>query len=881
MTPPDSHENTHLSGTTGFGLSDNDYKQDDILGGRYRIVSLLGRGGMGVVYKVEQIFLGKELALKTIDRHLMSDITVRRFQAEARAAFAVDHPSIVAVHDFGLFDDGTPFLVMEIVQGETLTDRLKRGTLSVDEAISIYIQVCFGLAHAHENGVVHRDIKPGNIMLLTDVPDGIDAGVKILDFGIAKLAQSENGEIQALTRTGEIFGSPLYMSPEQCSGGKIDHRADVYSLGCVIFESLTGSPPYVGENALLTMMMHQTAEIPTLKEGSLGADFPAGIERLVACMLAKNPNERYQNLGIAAHDLAALRRGEAPRLSSVITPKRPVAENSESGVIELNRNNFIFSMLAMSLATMLISGGITYFTVSEKNHTSEIADGAPTKNTKPATQNDQTKTGVSEETSIFAQKIAQREVEFVTKFASDLSLKELDQYPFAQVLDVEDGRITDDGIAYLQNSKLLELNLRNSTIKSLNSLDKLPYIQNLDLTHTKIDDTAMPKIAGLKMLHNLALVDCDISESGLRELISSPSLRKLELSPDKYTADFINELYEKMPQCIILPYRSTFKLQDFESAERKKLDEPTTLQRMIAVTQKSNKNLAIIGVYLTKLAAIRYQQNRFKESSQYADQAVVQLEQCGDLTALVDALEEQATNAVEQKNAKKALALNDRAEKLFVDTAVHSKDETLLDKLHSFTYIPITLKIFHPAIGYCSTALDLIKRFPKLDNDKKYSKLFTEKIGYFYSMEGKDDLALPYLKQLVDLSRLTKDKEPQLYLRAIIEYSNILNLDYVKRKELYKEAIEGLEKLGFPEDYNLNEHYYNACQHVSEIYAAERNYDDAILYARKGLAAVGHFKQPDVNNRRGYFIESIIKNLRAAGHEAEAKKEMARYGVKI
>jgi serine/threonine-protein kinase len=151
------------------------------------------------------------------------------------------------------------------------------------------------------------------------------------------------------------------MSPEQCSGAKVDHRADVYSLGCVIFESLTGSPPFVGENALMTMMMHQTAAIPTLKERSMGAAFSPVLERIVALMLAKNPEDRYQNLGEAAHELAALKRGEAPKLNAAIKPKRPAQADSQAGVV-LNRHHFISAMIGIALATFTLSSVLTYFT---------------------------------------------------------------------------------------------------------------------------------------------------------------------------------------------------------------------------------------------------------------------------------------------------------------------------------------------------------------------------------------------------------------------------------------------------------------------------------------------------------------------------------------
>ncbi|MBC7997380.1 MAG: serine/threonine protein kinase, partial [Leptolyngbya sp.] len=320
-------------------LTNSGYQIDQILGGRYRILSVLGKGGMGIVLRVEQIFIGKEFALKTIDKNLLSEVTIRRFKQEAKATFAVSHPNIISVNDFGLLDDETPFMVMEIVSGKTLSTRLKETTsLPIEDAIPIFIQVCFGLAHAHESGIVHRDIKPSNIMLPdpTQTPAGT---VKILDFGIAKFTQ-DGGESQALTKTGEIFGSPLYMSPEQCSGSNVDHRSDVYSLGCVLFETLTGTPPFIGETALSTMMKHQSAPIPTLKEASLGGEFPKDLERMMQAMLAKNPNERYQNLGVTAHDLSSIINSEGQaKLVKSIPVSAPIQKKSNRA-ITISRNTF-------------------------------------------------------------------------------------------------------------------------------------------------------------------------------------------------------------------------------------------------------------------------------------------------------------------------------------------------------------------------------------------------------------------------------------------------------------------------------------------------------------------------------------------------------------
>lgn len=275
----------------------------EIVEQRFKVIELIGQGGMGSVYKVEDLDDGSIHALKTLQAESASEVTWLRFQKEIRATQMLDHPSLLKVHHMGLFHK-TPYFVTDYFKGETLAQRIKQsGPLSIDEALSVFIKACFALAHAHGQGVVHRDLKPSNIMIARC---GDEVDVKIVDFGIAKLISAANGETQALTKTGEIFGTPYYMSPEQCLGIGLDHRSDIYSLGCVLFEALTGTPPFLGEAALSTLMKHQSEKPPSLKEGSIGRDFPADLERVVEKLLKKKPDDRFQNLFKVAQELARI-----------------------------------------------------------------------------------------------------------------------------------------------------------------------------------------------------------------------------------------------------------------------------------------------------------------------------------------------------------------------------------------------------------------------------------------------------------------------------------------------------------------------------------------------------------------------------------------------
>ncbi|HEY9714293.1 MAG TPA: serine/threonine-protein kinase, partial [Chroococcales cyanobacterium] len=244
-----------------------------LVAGRYRVIAPIGQGGMGAVYRVEQVFLRQQFALKTISGAGVSDSVWRRFEKEAKAAALLDHPNLVKVRDFGLED--VPFFVMDLVEGETLSALIKANQaapgsrLSQAAILEIFAQVSRALGYAHSRGVIHRDIKPSNIIVANSA-DAKSLKVKVVDFGIAKLVSAEALESMALTRTGEVFGTPFYMSPEQCLGGAIDHRADIYSVGCVLFEALTGLPPFMGDGALTTIMKQQSEAAPTLREASLG-----------------------------------------------------------------------------------------------------------------------------------------------------------------------------------------------------------------------------------------------------------------------------------------------------------------------------------------------------------------------------------------------------------------------------------------------------------------------------------------------------------------------------------------------------------------------------------------------------------------------------------
>jgi eukaryotic-like serine/threonine-protein kinase len=264
--------------------------------GNYRVTGKLGAGGMGTVYIAEHQVIGRRAAVKVLHVELSRDQdTVRRFFNEARSSSLIKHAGIVDILDFGYSPDGAAYLVMELLEGESLMARMRRQRqLPLAELIPIVRQIAAALGAAHAAGIVHRDLKPDNVFLVPDREVAGGVRVKVLDFGIAKLAgDSAYGVSQ--TRTGLVMGTPLYMAPEQCKGaGQVDRRADVYALGCMLFEMVTGQVPFIAEGAGEVMAAHIHLQPPWPRQ--IDASIPAALEATILRALSKRPEQRQQSM---------------------------------------------------------------------------------------------------------------------------------------------------------------------------------------------------------------------------------------------------------------------------------------------------------------------------------------------------------------------------------------------------------------------------------------------------------------------------------------------------------------------------------------------------------------------------------------------------------
>lgn len=351
------------------------------LGDRYDILEVIAGGGMGVVFRGRHILMDKIVAIKMLNAAYASEPgAFARFQNEAKIACQLSHPNIVTVHDFGIANDKM-YLVMDFVEGQTLAQYLDDKTfLPWQRAVEIAKQICTALDYAHGQGLIHRDLKPSNVMLVA-AKDGSDQ-VRILDFGLAKFF--DEGKQQKLSQSGFMLGTGFYMSPEQCRGKKADIRSEIYSLACVLYESLTGMPPLVGENILETVQKHIAEKPLAMSELRPDLEIPAHLEAIVNRGLEKNPDDRFQTASQFREALASGIPPEAPaELKELVQISTTDSFNSPAVKFSMNSWPILLSLaLAVGFGIFFLKDSA--FRTAPATRVAEIGAGVKELNAPPS-----------------------------------------------------------------------------------------------------------------------------------------------------------------------------------------------------------------------------------------------------------------------------------------------------------------------------------------------------------------------------------------------------------------------------------------------------------------------------------------------------------------
>ncbi|WP_299959406.1 Stk1 family PASTA domain-containing Ser/Thr kinase [uncultured Modestobacter sp.] len=335
-----------------------------VLGERYEIGGVLGRGGMAEVHRGRDLRLGREVAVKVLRQDLARDPSSQvRFRREAQAAASLNHPAIVAVYDTG--EDrtpagATPYIVMEYVEGETLRDVLRsEGRLSPERAMSLTADICAALDFSHRNGIVHRDVKPGNVMI---TPQGT---VKVMDFGIAR-AVSDSAA--TMTSTAAVIGTAQYLSPEQARGEGVDARSDVYSAGCLLYELVTGTPPFTGDSPVAVAYQHVREDPKT--PSSINPAIPPELDAILLKAMSKNPANRYQSAADMRADLLRAVAGQRVEATPVMSDAEkttiigatpggyPGDEWTDEGADRTRKRNRVIAIVAAALVLIAAAVGI-------------------------------------------------------------------------------------------------------------------------------------------------------------------------------------------------------------------------------------------------------------------------------------------------------------------------------------------------------------------------------------------------------------------------------------------------------------------------------------------------------------------------------------------
>ncbi|CAN5691487.1 hypothetical protein BH10CYA1_BH10CYA1_04260 [soil metagenome] len=501
-----------------------EYSVDSIVGNQYRIEEKIGDGGMGTVYRCMDLVLRRTVAIKFLHPHLVGTSKwLMRFQQEATAIGRLHHPNVIRIHHF-CAEAEPPFIVMDFVEGKPLSEVLAaEGSMSLKRCVVLMTQVAAGLAHAHEMGVVHRDLKPSNIVILAN------NSVQILDFGIAKLEEGDTQSAIKLTQTGEVFGSPAYMSSEQCLGKRVNAQSDQYSFGCIIYECLTGSPPFGGNSPVEVMMKHVSESPPSLREASLGKLFPEELELFVQKLLAKQPENRFDSIQVAANTLVEIGRSgrqfekvEAPRtaLKSSITIKH--AAFSLLGVFVVGISILLIINLSETSEQKLSPRNIpaSVQTVSQEDQFTVRANQGLIQEVKALAMRNPNalQFGPPRQTAI-----------------SGLALQVIPTYlPKIRTLDLTRCEISDEGLENLNSLKQLRslfLNFTKITNVGLKKLNKTPELVELHIAGTDIGDEGMKELVKFPNLRavNVALVD-RLTPHGIKTLASTHRLRVLFLN---------------------------------------------------------------------------------------------------------------------------------------------------------------------------------------------------------------------------------------------------------------------------------------------------------------------------------------------------------------
>lgn len=519
-------------------------QEPGLIAGRFEVLEEIGSGGVSTVFKARDLVLSRLLAIKLLKPEKMREDHLVRLQKEAKAICQLDHPNIIGVFDFLVTEDNIPLLAMEYVEGISLKELVERdGPIPVEQALKIFRQICNALSFAHKRNILHRDLKPGNVLL--SKKEG-ERKVKIIDFGIAK---SLDIETASMTTSGNIVGTPAYMSPEQARGDSLDFRSDIYALGCLMFKVLTGSSPFSGNSFVEIMDKQVNQKCPKLIEVNSKLEYGDAVQDIVGKALQKKTDQRFQSMD---------EMKEA--IDSVLNrPSTISIEESEFG--SSSNSNFLkYLIFGMILLLILVPIGFGIFMLFQKDSqevAQEISDttfairqehGIGQKYVKGREWF--TLSGeITDEKLDALSKISVKRLAMSNSKFENSSLGKLKNLPII-ILDVRNSNISDRGIELVSKMdsirSLIISNCPNLTSAGYEHIGNMKNLEILDLRNSTVADQDLKALSGLKKLLVLYLSNCkNITDQSAPTICSLPKLLSIRLGSTAMTKAGINKLKAK------------------------------------------------------------------------------------------------------------------------------------------------------------------------------------------------------------------------------------------------------------------------------------------------------------------------------------------------
>ncbi|MBX9696374.1 MAG: serine/threonine-protein kinase, partial [Cyanobacteria bacterium] len=752
----------------------NDFAIGSVVFDKFEILSFISAGGSGRVFKARDLVLDNVVALKVLITDSKNERALLRFQREARTSSKLNHKNIATIYDFGL-SKRTPYLSMEFVEGQTLETLLQeQKTLSLPAFTEIFIQVCEALIHAHKHGVVHRDIKPDNIVVRN-----LDGALvaKVLDFGIAKSVDALASEEGKLTPTGDLVGSPLYMSPEQSQGLKVTFASDSYSLGCVMWRSLTGRPVFRGETALDTVVDHQKRQPEKLcdiiKEGS--SEF-AELSALVDDLLSKQPGRRPDLNGVVLPYLVALHDA----LGAGPDAETETPNTTGDGIIGKKKFNKILTLL---VACILLVFAFVLF--------QKLSDVQPA---KPLTVNDTTmsemkskefdnqiiedrkleqsarisagKTSLSlrftwtdEEIAWLAEKGGNiKEVDLFQSAATDKCFPDLAKWKSLSVLDLSSSRVTTlNNLELLANLATLELKDVAITDDSLLHLKPLKKLKRLALAKgLHLTEKAVATISTLEGLQYLDLRDAPFTSRAFVQLRKLKHLRTLNLSQTNVTVDDLVSLAKQPTKLTII------EVSNCANITRKQVLELRNEFPLITFVPYFKTSLLYSKLNLGDAAM---NAGRHAEALEY-------YQDCMDILdhAYGHESDEALTFKYRLANSsfhKGDLKLAETTLKSALKTARRLNDvDTMMNMMELMTGVYVAQRRIKQAEPYMAESLSLVKQRYGANSLQFASKL--RSVGNAYSMSEQPGRALQYYQKSLPLTKKFAGAESYLAVSLLV-----------------------------------------------------------------------------------------------------------------